>query len=394
MKTNCSSFLGFITAIALSATFSACTGGNSGRKFNPQERESSMTDARREEALNQKHSELEISIDTLLYGHGVRFAIVQPKVQGDITQDIAERIGMKMLQIASQNGISGVGSCNFLLGTEIAETGRATIGTAPQKMNVNYELTFMVVNAVTGDVYATEVQQIMGVGNSFVEANQNAVKEIKNTPQMQKMLQTASNRIIDWYNTNLQVVKNQVERAEGEGNYALALSILNSIPEQVVNAYKYVTEKQDALLEGMLHKQAAAMLGEMEAVLASSGDEFNPAVGAYFGLIPTDTPEHATAQKLYADYEKKCNERRAALEAKAERDEQAARELEKLKMLYDHETELATIEADKVKAKYESQAAAEAAEASNNKGFWGGLGDRILGSIDFLGEKFSETFDF
>jgi hypothetical protein len=140
------------------------------------------------------------------------------------------------------------------------------------------------------------------------------------------------------------------------------------------------------------------MLGEMEALLASSGDDFNPAVGAYFGLIPTDSPEHAKAQQLYAEYEKKCKERRADLEAKAERDEQAARELEKLKMLYDHETELADIEASKVKCKYESKANAIAMEKAmryesdqKNKGFWGKLGDRILGGLDFFGDKVSES---
>ena len=175
-----------------------------------------------------------------------------------------------------------------------------------------------------------------------------------------------------------------MEKAEGEGNYDLALALLNSIPEQS-SSYHYVAEKQDALLKGMLHKRAADMLGEMEALLASSGDDFNPAVGAYFGLIPTDSPEHAKAQQLYAEYEKKCHARRAALEAKAERDEQAARELEKLKMLYEHESELATIEADKIKSKYQSMASAKAAQAQANsrpQGLFGSLGYAISGTFD------------
>ena len=353
-----------------------------GKKFAPQERTSSLSAEERNEAIAKKKAELEVNLDTLLYGHGVKFAVVQPKLQGeDITQDIADRISMKLLQIASQNGISGVGSYNFAFGTEIAQTGRATTGTAPQKMTTKYELTFKVLNTLTGDVYATATQEIMGVGNSFIEANQNAVNEIKNTPQMQKMLQTASERIVEWYNTHLQTVKNQVEKAEGEGDYALALALLNSIPEQATEAYKYVAQKQDELLKGMLHKQAADMLGEMEALLASSGDDFNPAVGAYFSLIPVDCPEHATAQKLYAEYEKKCHARRAALEAKAERDEQAARELEKLKMLYEHESELATIEADKIKSKYQSMASAKAAQA-RPQGLFGSLGYAISGTFD------------
>ena len=387
-----------IIGIALMALVLTSCGGQSkseGKKFAPNERESSLTESERSAAIAQKKAEMDVDMEVLLYSHGVKFGILQPIVQGeDITQDIADRISMKMLQIASENGISGMGSYNFVMGTEIAQTGRAATGTAPQKMTTKYELTFKVLNTVTGDVYATAVQEIMGVGNSFTEANQNAVKEIKNTPQMQKMLQTASERIIDWYNNNLQTVKNQIEKAEGQGNYALALSLLNSIPEQATEAYKYVGQKQNGLLKGMLHKQAADMLGEMTAAVASSGEEFDPSIGAYFKLIPTDSPEHATAQKLYAEYEKKCRARRDALEAKAERDEQAARELEKFKLIQAHETELAEIEADKIKSKYEYEAAAREAEAqtkggSSSPGVFGGLGN-LFGS---MGNAVSGTFD-
>ena len=78
---------------------------------------------------------------------------------------------------------------------------------------------------------------------------------------------------------------------------------------------------------------------------------------------------------MNSEYEKKCKARRDALEAKAEHDEQAARELEKLKMQYDHEEELADIEASKIRAQYESQA------SSSSKGFWGTLGDMVLTAL-------------
>ena len=410
------SLIHVVTAIVAAMTITACNGGakqqaptepvaSTGVKFAPTERQSSMTASQREAALAKKRASLDVDINTLLNSHGVRFAIVEPIIQGDITQDIADRISMKLLQIASQNGISGVGNYNFVFGTEITETGRAVTGTAPQKMTVTYEFTFKVLNTFTGDVYATATQEVMGVGNSFVEANQQAVKELKNTPQLQQMLQTASERIITWYETNLQVIKNQVESAERAHNYALALAILNSIPEQATETYKYVAEKQGPLYDAMYHKIATDMLGEMQALLAASGDEFNPAVGAYFSLIPTDCPEHKTAKTLYAEYEKKCHARRAALEAKAERDEQAARELEKLMMLYEHEESLADIEASKVRAKYEAAAAAASAKAaarasSRPTGLFGALGyaitgtfDRVFDVADFVGGKIAEGIE-
>ena len=382
-----------IIGVALMATAIMSCGGQQkqGTKFAPKERESSLTDSERKAAIAQKKAELlgGLNLDTLLYSHGVKFSIVQPKVQGeDITQDIADRISMKLLQMACQNGISGLGeNPKFVFGTEIAQTGRAATGTAPQKMTVQYQLTYKVMNAVTGDVYATATQDVMGVGSSFVEANQNFVKEIKNTPEIQKMLQTASERIIDWYNKNVQTVKNEIETAAGKGDYDLALAIASSVPEQATAAFQYASSKMDALTKGLMHKKAADMLGEMEAAVASSGDDFDPSIGAYFKLIPTDTPEHAKAQELYKAYTQKCKERRDALEAKAERDEQAAREFEKFKMMQDHETELAEIEADKIKSKYASLASAKAAEAKakasrKSGGLFGSIGDAISGTFD------------
>ena len=361
----------------------SCSSGGQkkGKGFNPEERTSSLSIEERDQRLAQKRAELGFDLDSLIASHGVKLSIVMPKVQGDITEEVSKRMAIKMLQMASQNGMSGLGTNpNFVLGAEISQTGRAATGTAPQKMTVQYELTFKVMNALNGDVYGTSMQEVQGVGNSFEEANLNAVKEIKNTPQIQKFLQTANDRILKWYDNNYQVIKNQVDKAEHEGKFELALALINSIPEQSTS-YKYVAEKQDALFKAISHKHAAEMLAEMESVLAASRDDFNPEVCAYFKLIPTDCPEHATAQKLFAQYEKKCNDRRATLEAMAEREKQAERELEKLKMNYEHQEALAQKEAEKIAAKYETQGASDCSSQPKNKGFWGTLGDMCLNAL-------------
>lgn len=364
----------------------SCSGGKKDKGFHPKERTSSLSFEEHDRRLAEKREELlgGLNLDTLLYSHGIKFSIIQPKVQGDITEDISSRVAMKMLQMACQNGISGLGTNpGFVFGTEIAQTGRAATGTTPQKMTVQYQLTYKVMNTATGDVYATTTQDVVGVGNSFVEANQNFVKEIKNTPEIQKMLKTASERIIDWYNKNAQTVKNQIETAAGKGDYDLALAIASSVPRQATVAFQYASSKMEALTKGLMHKRAADMLGEMTAAMASSGEDFNPAIGAYFKLIPTDAPEHAKALELYNKYTQQCKARRDALEAKAERDEKAAREFEMFKMKMDHETELAEIEADKIKSKYASLAAAKSAAAkAKSGGLFGAIGDAISGTFD------------
>lgn len=363
---------------------------NNSKKYAPQESESKMSDSERAEAIARKKASMGIDANTQLFNHGIKFSIIRPNPVGeDITTEVAERIGFKMLEIASQNGISGLGTCpSFVLGAEIAQTGRAATGTAPQKMTVKYTLTFKVVNMANGDVYATATQDVVGVGNSFIEANNNAVQNIKNTPQMQQMLATASKRIIDWYNNNAQTVMNEIEEAAGKGDYDLALALASCVPEEAAVPFEHVTKRLPELLLGVQHKHAADMLGQMQAVLSASGDKFNPEVGAYFKMIPTDAPEYKRAEELYSEYEKKCNERRAMLEAKAERDEQAARELEKIKMLYKHKEEIARIEEEKIKAKIEADAANKRAELkaqvaiakyTKGRGGGGGLGALLGG---------------
>lgn len=389
-------FIGII-GIAFSIMLLASCGGNK-KQFQPKERTSSMSDQDRTKAIASKKNDLSASLDTLLYSHGVKFSIIKPTLQGDITERVSDAMALKMLEIASQNGISGLGvSPGFVMGVEISQTDRSATGTAPQKMSVSYNLTFKVMNVSTGDVYATASQQVTGVGRSFAEASLNAAASIKNTTQMQKMLQTASERIIAWYNGNLQAVKNQVEKAVGEGNYDLAIAILSSVPEQAKAAYQWASGKLPQVNKAMQHRHAAEMLSQLEGAIASAGDDYSPTVGAYLQLIPSDTPEHAKALSAYAAYEKKCEAHRIALEARAERDAQAERELKKWEGQKEHEKELAQIEADKITAKYAAKANAAATERAmryesdqRHKGFFGKLGDRILGGFDFIGEKITE----
>lgn len=384
-----------MAALLLVAAMTACgNGGNntaqkSGKTFAPQERTSSLSADQREAALTRlKKEAAEIDVETLFDRNSIRLSILQPNLVGDMTEEAARRISIKMLQMAAQNGISGLNaSPNFVMGAEIVETKRMATGTAPQKMIVEYELTYKVMNVKTGDVYGTVSQDIHGVGQSFEDAMMNAVNEIKNTASIQQFLKTSCDRIVKWYDENVPVIKNQVETAKAKGDFDLASAILSSVPEQAKVAMEYVNEEHPVVLSAMLHKHAADLLSGMEAEIASAGYEFKPeVVGAYLRLIPYDSPEHETARQYFAAYETKCKTHLEELEAKAkqERDEAAAREaqmlqaqferdLQMMKVQNDHELamETARLEEQRLIAKYEE--GATKAEAEKNEG--SGLGD-------------------
>jgi len=312
--------------------------------------------------------------------------VLPPALEGDINENVATRIATKLLEITTANGIGGLNdSPNFALGARMTQTARSATGTAPQKMIVNYDVTYEVLNAKTGETYATATDKISGVGNSFEEATSNAVQQIKNTPKLQKMLQTGSQRIIKWYNENIQKLKMQVEQAVGKKDYALALALVESVPQQATAAFNYAQELQPKLLADMKHQHAAETLAAMKTAIAQANGEFDPAVAACLQMLPTDSPEYKEAQSAYDAYTKKMEQKRAAIEKKAAEDEAYARKQAEIERQLKHEKELVEIEAEKMKSKYEAQASAVAMEKSmrdNNKGFWGKLGDRIISGID------------
>lgn len=380
-----------IAVIFIAFIVSSCGGQQKeGTKFAPNERTSALNENERKEAIAQKRSELNgLNLETLLYTHDIKFSIIEPEVQGeDITKEIANQIAVKMLQIASQNGISGLGTNPiFALGSEIVQTNRTATSTVPQKMTVQYDFTFKALNVVTGEVYATAIQTVTGVGRSFQEANQMSVREIKNTPELQKMLQTASSRIIDWYNNHLETLKKQVAVAESKGDVELALAIVEAVPEQAANTFKYAKEVQPELLKKLKQKYAAESLSALKAAIAEANGEFSPIVAGCLQMIPEGTNEAKQAQLIYTEYEKAMKEKAIA--------DNKAKELEAQRF---HEKELAQIEADKLKCKYEQMANAKALEKAmrydsdqKNKGFWGKLGNRILGGIDYVGDKVSDS---
>lgn len=392
------------TTCLLALTISSCGGGNNGNNqsqnigtvFAPKERTSSMNDEDRQAAIAAKKASLTIDVATALNSRGVKLSVLPPIPQGeDITEAIAERIAVKLLQITTANGIGGLGNVpGFALTASVDQTGRAATGTAPQKMVVKYEVTYQVMNVASGDVYSTATQEIMGVGNTFEEANRNSVDEIKNTPAMQQMLQTGCERIIAWYNDNLQTFKNQVEAAKGQKDFALALALVEAVPQQATAAFEYATKVQPELLISLQKKHAADELSAMRTAIANAGSEYSAEVAAHMQMIPAESPEFKQAEALYTAYQQKVDNAIAELRAKAAADEAYARKAAEAEAARAHEKDLVQMEINKVKAKYEAESSGAAHElsirkrvADENKGFWSRIGTRIIDAIDGASSK-------
>ena len=367
-------------------------------KFNPSEKESSMTDAERKAAIAEKRKSLNVDISSMMNSNGVKLSVLPPSPSGDITAEISELIGTKMLGIIATNGIGGVNNVpDFALSATISETGKETTGGTPQKYIVKYEINYQVINMLDGTVYASAPESITGVGNTFQDATRKAVNEIKSTDNLQQMLATASERIIDWYKTNLPTLKNQVASALEKKDFALALAYLNSVPSQASEAYTYASQEYPKVLELYKKSESKRNLSELKSAIASSSSslELNPQVYTFLAMIPEGSQDYKDALAAVTAYEKGVAQRQTKEETRQEKAEDARNKAEELRNEREYTMKMAQMQADKEIAIAEAKASEQAIkqhmkeQADSKRGFWGNLGARIISGMDYVGNKIS-----
>lgn len=377
-----------LTGVLLGVMSVSCV-NKDGTKFNPKERESKLTDAERRSAVESKKQTLKVDVNSLLNSNGVKLTVLPPSPNGEISEADSELIGARMLNIIASNGIGGVNNNpDFALAATMSEIGREATGSAPQKYIVKYEIKYQVLNLLDGIVYASSNESITGVGSSFKEATRNAINEIHSTDNLQRMLSAASERIIEWFNTNLPTLKNQVAVAVINRDYALALAYLNSVPSQASEAYAYTSAEQSKVLEAFKKSNTATNFAAMKQAIASGqmATGLNPEVYSYLALIPEGTPEYSQAQKLVDDYQTSVLKRKAESEDRQYKTAEIREEREQVMAM-------AKLQADKEIAIAEAKASEQAIkqhmkeQADSKRGFWGNLGARIINGLDYVGDK-------
>lgn len=308
-----------------------------GVKFAPNERTSSLTEDERAAAIAKKQ-QADVNVETLLSPHSLRLTILPPALTEDITESVCEQIILQLLHITSANGISGVnGSSPIAFALAMNPVERRVTGTIPQKMLITYDATYYILNTQTWDVYASHTTQITGAGDSFELAIRNAVNELNNMGEIQQMIAQAETNIISWFESNRQVLQNRVTQACATKNYAAALAVLNAVPEQATNCHTWANQ-QILNVTTLWKKQIAhTELTALKDAIAMAMPEYNPAVAAHLAMLPEGSPEAKEGTKLYAQYMQQIDSERLRKIDLEERKRLETLEAQKLQMQYEYE---------------------------------------------------------
>ena len=358
-------------------------GGNNNKSnqqsFAPKDRTTvDMSESERRNAIEAKKAEKGVDLGVALASSDVKLSVMPPYPKGDITEAISERIAVKLLHLTTANGIGGLNNVpGFALCASMDEVDKKLTSTAPQKMVTKYSISYSVRNLATDDVYASYEQEVTGVGGSWEEATRNAVNEIENNVHIQKMLSIASEKIITWYNENLETFKRQVSTALGTNDYAYALALINSVPEKSTVAFDYTASVREDVLAKFKMQTASKELTALKQAILASENTLSSEVYAHLSLIPTDAPEYQEALALSKEYEKNVNLQREKQKLAKISEEERQQQLE-----------MAKIESERMMVQYQSDAVNEEIQKLEReleyerRGFWGSIGSRVIKLVD------------
>lgn len=291
--------------MALLATATSCGGSGStdGKKFNPQQKESSMTNAERQAAIAKKRNSLATVDSALIFGNCIKLTILKPRPQGPVTEQMSDLVRQRMLDMVTSNGIGGLGGDPAMVfACGISNVSKTLTGTTPQKTQVTLDIQYYVANVATGTVFGSLSDKVVGVGNNEEQAYRNALSELKNNPNIQQMLKKATDNIIEYYNSNAASIQAEVETLIAKDDYERAYSLLRGVPEQCTALFEYSSKHLPSISQKILERDAATNLAMMQSAIAANSENYAEVVGDIMALIPVNTPQYAEAKSAFAKY--------------------------------------------------------------------------------------------
>ncbi len=225
----------------------------------------------------------------------------------DTDAAVAELLRNRLIQLCATYGVGAIdGAPSIIMTPQLVEVNHNKTATVPSKDQITYDLTLYVANLITGDLYGSVQQKLVGVGDSATLALRNAVANIPTqSTAVEEMLRKAEEQILVYYNTYGETVLAEAQAYMAAQQLEPAMALLNSIPQACTELYQKAIPIKTELLAKSMVAHADECLVKMRAALGASSPEiggYNSEAMAYYAMIPAGIPARKEADALYASY--------------------------------------------------------------------------------------------
>lgn len=175
----------------------------------------------------------------------------------DIPAEALQNLEGKLQSLVTAQGNADRQTDRFLITARVDVTNKDITQTAPPKVSMKMDITFIIGDVLEDKVYGTHTISTAGIGVNETKAYIQAFQRIKpNNPSLQKFVTDAKHKILDYYNGNCGFIVSDAERKAKMGQYDEALTQLITVPSVCADCYATCQAKSLEVYE--LRKQAEA----------------------------------------------------------------------------------------------------------------------------------------
>lgn len=227
----------------------------------------------------------------------VALAAFVPDQADGIPPAARQMLQNKMQQIAIQNGIGGAGSNpRFFIVPMITVLSKEITPTAPPMQAMNLEFTFYIVDAASKTIFSQTTISAKAVGQTEDKAYIAAIKNVNpKAGQFKGFVETGKTKIMEYYNSQCDVVMKSAQALAGQKKYEEALFNLLSVPDVCRECYdKCMDLSIDIYKQYANYKCTEYMSGAKAAWAAMNADK----AAEFLGKITPDMECYPQAVEL------------------------------------------------------------------------------------------------
>ena len=230
-------------------------------------------------------------------------AFVPDQAEG-IPQSASQSLQNKMQQIAVQNGIGGAGSNpRFFIVPMVNVISKEIIPGPPQMFALNLDITFYIVDAASKSIFSQTTISVKGVGQTEDKAYIKGLQNVNvKAGQFKGFVETGKNKIIEFYNSQCDVIMKGAQALAGQKKYEEALFNLLSVPDVCRECFdKCMDLSVDIYKQYANYKCTEYMAGAKAAWAAMNTDK----AAEFLGKITPDMECYPQAVQLVDEIKQK-----------------------------------------------------------------------------------------
>ncbi len=177
----------------------------------------------------------------------------------------------KLSQIPSHYGMGGTsGASRFIITAQVVILDKEVIPSPPVRFLYNMELSLYIGDLQTGQLFATEIFELKGIGNNEAKAYINAFRGLASRdPRLEGFINKGKEKIIRFYNDNCDFILDDARALLAQQEYDRAIAVLNGVPKVCKECYAKAKEIIAPIYQEKIDNECQMMLAEARNIWSS-----------------------------------------------------------------------------------------------------------------------------